>query len=156
MSAPRAPAGPRQRGVAAIELALILPILLALLAFPFFFGRVFWHYTVADKAAHDAARYLACVPVIEMTTSARAVHAVEVAQAIIAAEIGDLHLDAGAVSVVIQCNGLACSGFGAPSYVMASVQLPVTDPFFPDITWQAVGDSGLLLTGQATLPYVGK
>jgi Flp pilus assembly protein TadG len=46
----------RQRGVAAVEFAILVPLLLILLTAPLYIGRVLWHYTVIHKAAHDAAR----------------------------------------------------------------------------------------------------
>jgi len=41
----------------AVELALILPDFLILLTFSLFIGRLFWHYSVMERAANNAARY---------------------------------------------------------------------------------------------------
>ena len=51
----------RQRGIAAVELALVLPVLFILVMFPLYLGRVYWHYTAIQYAAQDAARYLSCL-----------------------------------------------------------------------------------------------
>lgn len=48
----------RQRGVAAVELALILPLLLAILFGITEFGRAIYTYNTMAKSARAAARYL--------------------------------------------------------------------------------------------------
>ena len=48
----------RQRGVALIEFALILPFLLLLSFITFEFGRALYQYNVLVKSARDSARYL--------------------------------------------------------------------------------------------------
>lgn len=48
----------RQRGVAIIEFALILPFLLLLSFITFEFGRALYQYNVLVKSARDSARYL--------------------------------------------------------------------------------------------------
>ena len=54
------PAGHRghQRGVAIIEFALILPLLLLLSFITFEFGRALYQYNVLVKSARDSVRYL--------------------------------------------------------------------------------------------------
>ena len=51
-----------KQGVAFLELALLFPLLLALSLGVFEFGRGLQHYHAVNKAARDAARYLARVP----------------------------------------------------------------------------------------------
>ena len=48
----------RQRGVAIIEFALILPFLLLLTAVTTEFGRAIYQYGILAKAVRDSARYL--------------------------------------------------------------------------------------------------
>ena len=144
-----------QRGVAAIELALILPVLLTLLAFPLLFGRIFWHYTVAQKAAHDAATYLSTVPLIEMKSTTRTAYAVAVTQDILNAELSGLNPGPNAPATTILCGAVSCNGFSVPTTVRVEVQISMIDTIFGDITWRITGDSGLLLTADVTMPYVG-
>lgn len=143
-----------QRGIAAIELAVILPVMLLLLTIPLFFGRVFWHYTVAQKAAHDAARYLSGVSLAEMTAPAGIGHVVAVAQAIATAEMSDLNPGPYAPVVTIQCDGISCDGFIMPSTVRVVVRMPMYDGIFSSFTSDIVGVSGLLLTADVTMRYV--
>ncbi len=56
----------RQGGVAAIELALILLFFMGLLPFVLLFGRALLVYTALQKSAHDAARYMATMPLPQM------------------------------------------------------------------------------------------
>lgn len=53
----------RQRGAAAVELALVLMVLLLLGAGIVEFGRALWYYDALAKGTRDAARYMTTVPV---------------------------------------------------------------------------------------------
>lgn len=59
--------GRRQAGVAAIELALIMLFFMGLLPVVLMFGRALLAYTVVQKSAHDAARYMASLPLPQMS-----------------------------------------------------------------------------------------
>lgn len=52
-----------QRGAAAAEFALILPMMLIIALSFYEAGRVFWSYNIVQSAARDAARYAARLPV---------------------------------------------------------------------------------------------
>lgn len=141
---------PRQRGIAAVELALILPFMVLMLAAPLYFGRVFWHYSVVERAAGDAARYLASVPIAEMKDPNRAGDVVAVAQAIVATEISELNPGNFPPGVTIQCDNLGCFGFSTPSTVSVGIQLYVENVFFPGI-WSM----SLPVTANVCYPYIG-
>lgn len=49
---------PRQRGVAIVEFALVLPMLLLLSAITTEFGRAMYQYNTLTKTVRDGARYL--------------------------------------------------------------------------------------------------
>src|SRR5450830_1075662 len=73
MKAPGCKSGPRREGgVAAIELALILLFFMGLLPVVLLFGRALLAYTAMQKSAHDAARYMATLPLPLMTNTASA------------------------------------------------------------------------------------
>jgi Flp pilus assembly protein TadG len=147
----------RQRGIAAVELAIILPILVALLAVPFYFGRVFWHYTVAEKAAHDAALYLSSVPLTEMKSQSRIAAVVNVAQQIYDQEIAELNPGEFAPTPTFQCNTMTCAGITIPDTVRVTVQMRVFDDFMSSFTTDYKDEEGgIALTVDVTLPYVGK
>lgn len=59
-----------QRGVAAVEMALMLPLLVVFIVAPsLFWALYFYEYSVAQKAVHDATLYLSTAPKLEMTTA---------------------------------------------------------------------------------------
>jgi Flp pilus assembly protein TadG len=141
---------PWQRGVAAVEMALLLPIFLVLLMLPLYFGRVFWHYSVVQSAAQDAARYLSSVPQIEMKDPNKIAAVVSVANTIITAEIAELNPGNYAPVVTVQCGSATCSGFALPSTVTVNIQLLMEDIFFSNATALSIP-----MTAVATFPYVG-
>lgn len=49
---------PRQRGAAAVELALVLPVLLLMSFITTEFGRAIYHYGVLTQSVRQAARFL--------------------------------------------------------------------------------------------------
>jgi Flp pilus assembly protein TadG len=59
-----------ERGAIVIETAIVLPILLLFLGLPSVLLAFYYRqYSAAQKAAHDAALYLATAPRVEVTTS---------------------------------------------------------------------------------------
>lgn len=145
----------RQRGVAAVEFAIILPLLVALLTFPIFFARVFMHYSVAQKAAHDAALYLSNIPLAEMSNYTRSLDAVAVANAIVTEELAELRPGEGNPAVVqVQCDGGPCGTY-TPNDITVHVRMRMFDELFNDFTWESVGGDGIQLSAQATAKYVG-
>lgn len=147
-----------QRGLAAVELAILLPaVMIFMLVLPLFFGRVLWHYTVIHKAAHDAARYLATVPLADMKNPTRASAAIKVAQYIAAQETEALSPGGiYPVDVQVSCAPAGCVN-GNWQRVKVLVSLTMFDPFFPGIT-QAVGidpNDGLPVYTELEMYYVG-
>jgi Flp pilus assembly protein TadG len=150
---------PGQRGVAAVEMAVLLPVLLLFLAATLFLTRYFWHYTVAQKAAHDAARYLATVSQKEMKTTGAGgtgAPAVQIAWAIARKELEELKPGPDAPFVSVECRPNPCSGFVVPSKVRVFVQMEVVDELFSPFTDFFLGEQhGVLLTADVTMRYVG-
>lgn len=157
MSRPfRSPASRFQGGIAAVEFAVILPALVLLLAFTVFFGRVFWHYTAAQKAAHDAGRYLSSVPLIEMKTPARAANVVLVARAIAEQEVAGLNPGPYPPVITIACDTITCDGFSIPTNINVTVRLAMFDEMLYSVTNDILGDTPLTLTAAVSMRYVGK
>lgn len=119
-----------QRGVAAVELALILPVMVIFLGFPLFFARYFWYYTVAQKAAQDSARYLATISVQEMRIGSLNQAALAIASQIATTELAELNPGTAPPSVTFYCGGYVCSGIGArslPDTVLVRVTMDMVD-----------------------------
>lgn len=146
----------RHRGAAAVEMAVILPVMMLLLAFPLLFGRMFWHYATIQSAAHDAATYLSRVPIAEMTSSARGSRAADLAHDIVTAETAELSPGGDyPVSISVLCDGESCD-IGVPVNISVGVRVRMYDPFFGDFTWAGFGDDGLLLRANVAVRYVGQ
>ncbi|MDN4051990.1 pilus assembly protein [Massilia sp. YIM B02763] len=154
---------PRARGSVAVELALLLLMFATMLYALLFFGWIFWHYTVATKAAHDAARFLAAATPREIQGSAGGaeVPIVAVARRIAALEVGELS-PGGGVSTGIFCyvgdsggywNG--CFGFDRPKKVMVRVTVYMRDPFFDMMIVKFTNSTPVDLRTAAVMEYAG-
>lgn len=147
-----------QCGVAAVELALILPLMLALITIPLIFGRVFWHYTVAQKVAHDAARYLSEVPLTDINSPDRAGFHYALARDIAAAEMSDLNPGPTTPTVDFKCAYLSgyvpCDNAQTPTSLKVTVKIKMYDTLFPQSTVEYIDAHGLLLSADVTVPYV--
>lgn len=163
ISAPFAPFAPfamrrsrrRQAGVAAVELALLLPILVAFLAIGFFTASILWHYMMVQKAAQDAARYLSTVPAWEMSMQASALAAGNQAQDIARRELGDVSPGVTVSALGTYCDEVNCGmkhAYMLPSSVRVYLEVTVRDPTGLIDT----GRVGYPITANYTLRYAGK
>jgi hypothetical protein len=153
----------RERGSVAVELAILLVFVLPpLLAAPLFYGRVLWHYTVAEKAVHDAARFLAAAPPGEMKMAGLngEVLAVTAARSLAEQEIAELNTGGYAPTIGISCDGLPFCAPNKPLPQLVTVALTMTieDPFFGGIIAEYFGQGNAIsipLDPVATFNYVG-
>ena len=144
-----------QRGVVAVEMALMLPLFLVLLALPLFLGRALYHYQLSHKAAHDAARYLSSCAALDFKSPARAADVVAAARAIAAAELDGSSAGTYAPVVSVNCDGGQCTGFLVPTTVGVQVVTLLEDDVLPDFSYNLLGSGGLPLTAVASMRYVG-
>jgi hypothetical protein len=148
-----------QCGSVAIEFAFILPVLVLVLALTLFFGRVFSHYTIAQKAAHDASMMLANATKVEMGARKLDLSDIEVAnlaKTVAAEEIAELNPGLGGLPrVEVFCDNAACIGGAAPNEVRVLIRLRIVDNIFSGFTDQFGGNEGFLLTADVRMPYVG-
>lgn len=150
----RSAIGQRQRGSAAVEFAILAPCLAIAMAPMILCARFMWHYTVAHKAAQDAARYLATVPVVEMRSRTLAAQASAVAFTILERELGDLAPGEDISDPEVQCDTNAC-GFRpgtVPRNIRVSLVFTMRDPIFNT----NLGQYGLPIDVVVVTPYVGK
>ena len=142
-----------QRGAAAVELALILPILVTLMVFPIFYARCFWHYTVAQKAAQDAVRYLSQVPRAEMMATSFAASATNTALAIAQREMADI-APGLTYKLRVYCDDMDCGLVPgkAPETVHVFINFSMVDDIFGVVE---TGRYGLRITADARMSYVG-
>lgn len=145
----------RQRGVATIELALISVMIFALLPFVFWFGRVFYEYNVMLKAGHQAARYVASLPAVEIgSLSASATAAATARQMVLDAGAG-AGIDLSAVGVGVDCEPDICGTAGeVPATVRVRFSTTLTDDLFFSFTAPLLGDAVVMkFSVDITEPY---
>ena len=144
----------RQRGSAAVEAALILPIFVVFLVVPIYYARCFWHYTVAQKAAQDAARYLSQVSAAEMRSPTLAQAASNIALQITQREMAELAPGSAIPTPVVQCDYLPCGyAIGSlPTTVRVYINFSMYDNIFGAVPG---GRFGLVITANASMRYVG-
>ena len=144
----------RQGGTAAVEAALILPILVVFLTVPIYYARCFWHYTVAQKAAQDAARYLSQVSAAEMRSRRLAQAAGNLALEIAQREIAELSPGSAIDPPIVQCDYLPCGSLigRPPTTVRVFITFSMHDNIFGSVP---DGRYGLVITADASMRYVG-
>ncbi|CDG85699.1 TadE/TadG family type IV pilus assembly protein [Janthinobacterium agaricidamnosum] len=118
----------RQGGLASLELALILIFFIGLLGVTLFFGRLLLTYTAMQKAAYDAARYMATVPLLEMANPDDADRATAVAENLAIASGAAMNTVLQRRDIMVVCNYGYTSlyfrcGTGAGKPVMVRVQI---------------------------------
>ncbi len=145
----------RQDGAAAVELALLIPILLVLFTVPLFVAVYCWHYSAAQRAAQSAARYMSTISVQEMKSSNLSLAAEAIATQIATAQVAELTLAAYAPAVEVYCGGARCIGTGnrpLPTTVFVIIRMDMFDQIFNSVE---AGRYGLPITVRVELPYVG-
>ncbi|MFC0254027.1 TadE/TadG family type IV pilus assembly protein [Massilia consociata] len=146
------------KGSIAVETALCLPLLILFLAVPFFLARYFWYYSVAQKAAHDSARFLASATQLEMVLADGAggskLPIASVAEAIVDAELGEIKPALTRYTISVLCDGDTCGG-ELPQTIRVSVRLWMRDDIFGALTNEYFGEDALRLEGRVTMRYVG-
>lgn len=141
----------RQSGIAAVELALMFPVLLTLLMLTLFLGRAMWHYSAALNAAQDAARYLSSAPSADMKDIGQVGYVVAAAQSIVAAELAELNPGPNPPTITIACDIAQCDGYSLPATVTVVVRINMVDLYFP-----LAPPISIPLTASVVVPYGGQ
>ncbi len=142
----------RQRGVAAVEFALMIIPLLLIVAGIIEFGRTFWYYDALVKSTRDAARYVSNYRVstavaVDNDVKEDAKEMVRIA--VNAARVPDFSVD----YVNVVCDPADCI---APEYVTVSiVNYPVTiGGWIPIIVPSGVESWDVTLSPETTMRYM--
>ena len=130
----------RQRGVAAVELAIILALNFFMLPVAFLFGRVLYDYNVIKQATEDAALYIAALPPQDIQSGPGMAAARERAQQMVVDAIAAAGIrPPESLEVVVECDGYGCVPTVPPaeytvwaSYTIFDGFVYVTYPFLPD------------------------
>ena len=140
MKAPGCKSGPRREGgVAAIELALILLFFMGLLPVVLLFGRALLSYTAMQKSAHDAARYMATLPLPLMMNTASAAQGTVFARQMVLDAMAETWPDMDAAKVHVECaysdDAYLCGTFSSkPLQVRVKFGADMPIGILPDLT----------------------
>lgn len=145
-----------ETGSIAVETIFCLPLLILFLVVPLFLARAFWYYSVAQKAAHDGARFLANATQLEIVPGAGIGDApiALLARGIADAELDDIKPALERYTISALCDGDVC-GLTVPQTVRVSVRLTMRDDIFSAFTTKIFGEDPLLLEARVTMRYVG-
>lgn len=145
-----------ESGVAAVELAFLIVLLLLMAAGTFEFGRGFWYYNALAKATRDGARAMSMAP--KATISSVAVGA---AQSLVVNAANGANVDPAlvAANVDITCDGGACVDGTAPGDVSVaitgySIDIGGIFPFFDPATYGVSSITGVNLAPHTTMRYM--
>ncbi|MGK5053030.1 TadE/TadG family type IV pilus assembly protein [Janthinobacterium sp. RB2P8] len=150
----------RQGGVAAIELALILLFFMALLPFVLLFGRALLVYTALQKSTHDAARYLATMPLSQMAGIGAATQGVAFSRQMVVEAMAESWPTMESVRVSVDCiyadDSYSCGNYAtAPLQVRIKVSVDMPVDILPELTRKWLPQlAPIPLRANATLRYV--
>jgi len=145
-------------GSVAVEMALILPLFLILLAGPLYLARAAWFYSVGQKAAHDATRYIATATQAELRTPGGGFNEARVpaiARWIAQQELGDIVTFTDGIAITLLCDGDACSAV-TPTRVRTGVRITLQDNLLGGLTEQYLGSTDMTLSSEVTMRYVDR
>ncbi|WP_298403938.1 TadE/TadG family type IV pilus assembly protein [Janthinobacterium sp.] len=150
----------RQDGVAAIELALILLFFMGLLPFVLLFGRALLVYTVLQKSTHDAARYLATMPLSQMAGIGAATQGVAFSRQMVVEAMAESWPTMEAARVSVDCiyadDSYSCGTYAtAPLQVRIKLSVDMPVDILPELTRKWLPQlAPIPLRANATLRYV--
>ena len=112
---------------------------------------------MAEKAAHDSARFLSQASRVEIVGAGNGTKpgVVGLAESIIDAELEEIRPGLVGALPTILCESYACGGLNVPADIRVAVQIRVRDEIFGFITDPIFGEDGLLLTADVTMRYAG-
>jgi Flp pilus assembly protein TadG len=117
-----------RRGLAMIELALIMVFAIGLLPVVLQLGWVFWHHIALQKMTYDSARYMASLTPVEMNDPAQVAQAKQLVYQMVGDAARGAHLQAipGPYQISILCGSIDCGGATQlPATVQVQVQVEV-------------------------------
>lgn len=143
----------RQAGVAAVEFALLVFVMLLICAGIVEFGRAVWHYDALAKATRDSARYMSMV---SMPASTDDLDTAE--NMVIDAATASGVPNFTAANVTVTCAPTNCASVTAPgdvTRVTVDVSYPMTlGAWFPFIFPDGDSSFDVTLAPHTTMPYM--
>jgi Flp pilus assembly protein TadG len=118
----------KMRGVAVIEFAIVLPLLVLIVTGLIEYGRLMWNYNALAKASRDAARYLSTVDANDLANEASQNNST--ANKMVRDAALSAGLDITGLSIAISCDDIpncsTASGTNKPDRVEVAIGYPFT------------------------------
>ena len=153
-----APGPTGEEGVAAVEFAIVVIVLLLIVAGIVEFGRVFWYYDALTKATRDGARYMSTANVATIDSTGVATATTLVVNAANAARVSPV---LGSGNVAVTCldasfGVITCQSNTAPANVrVAIINYSVTlGGLLPLAYGTGQASSAATLTPRTTMRYM--
>lgn len=140
----------RNSGVASVELAIVLPVFIIVLAGVIYFCVYLMYYTVVNKAAQSAARYFATISQAEMKSPVLMASALSATESMARDMLADVKSDSTIVGVLCDTN-ICGTTTALPAKITVTVSVRYNDVFFG--TYQS--DYGAPITARYTMAYAG-
>lgn len=149
----------RQRGAAAVELAILLVATMVLMPAVALFAMVFFQYSVMKDATRDAAMYMATLPNAALVDQIERERAIVVAQGMVreaAVQAGMTGLTRVYAATVL-CDGATCADF-FPEAIDVNVVFTINDVLFSHWTgdWTDPGTRTWRVIIRSTVPVARK
>lgn len=145
-----------QRGVAAVELAVILSATIVLMPAVVLFAKVFYQYSVMKEATRDAAAYMASLPRASVKDNAERARAMTVArQMVFEAAANSSMLGSNVVQeAVVECDDHTCAGL-VPDNFDVKVTFTLNADVFTSLIGEWIDHEERLweITARSTIPY---
>jgi Flp pilus assembly protein TadG len=143
--------GLNARGVALIEFAIILPLLLLIFTGLIEYGRMMWHYDALAKATRDAARHLSMIKRESLNDEATSNNSI--LRRIIIVAAANSGLNTAGLQINPSCAP-SCTGTEV-STVKVEVISPFTIGGWVPVFGAAIGPE-VKLSPHTTMPHMGK
>jgi Flp pilus assembly pilin Flp len=155
----------RVLGVAAVEFALLITLLLIIVAGIVEFGRAFWYYDALTKATRDGARFLSNVPVVNIPSLASGTEPADchgeyipAADTLVYCAAKEANVPSFSINNVdVLCDDVKCEvGMDPPVYITVKIinyQIVIGE-LIPFITSMGVANWTANLTPETTMRHM--
>ena len=147
----------RQRGVVAVEMAVLVILMTLLMAGVFEFARAFWYYNALTKSTRDAARFMSNVSSTDIINSNNTNAAIATAKnlALITANGANVKPALTASNIDIKCDSAACNGTKPSNVTVTIINFSVTiGSLFPFLSVPGGNYGSKTLSPSTTMRYM--
>ena len=146
-----------QRGVVAVEMAVLVILMTLLMAGIFEFARAFWYYNALSKSTRDAARFMSNISSTDIINNSNTNAAITTAKnlALITANGANVKPALTASNIDIKCDSGACNGTKPSNVTVSIINFSVTiGSLFPFVSVPGGNYGSKTLSPSTTMRYM--